>query len=297
MENDDVASPDSVTDPADVSRLPWWRRPPLPAIVAVAAVVALVYWMASDDAFEFSDLELLPKDSSYVVVVNVDAVYSSELGELIRDAFSDQIRKAEGEMREEVAFVPEDLSYFVVGGNVDASAPVIILAFEDEPDDAQIAKLVQSVCRQDVPSAERDGHRVWKSESRRMAMLEIRDGTFLIGLSDAVDHALAVLDSGGSNDIADLMADQDLLESPAAAVFDWRTIKEVQRQLPRGLEGVAAAMAKHIGPILVKAQVDDGVAAEWTLLNTDDDIVMRATMEIDGDFLEELIRDLARLAR
>lgn len=268
--------------------VPWWKRRPFPAIVAVAIVVAFVFWNQGGGDIDESDLALLPKDSVYLFVIDVDAVYTSPVGKAIRSALGEDLRNLEDKAREQAGFGAEDLSYLVIGGAAD-DEPAIMLCFEDEPDDEQLAKLVDSLRLKNKDPKEVDGYRVWGTESSRMGMLEVRDETFLVAPSKQIKHALAMLESGDSNKLADLYDDHDLDEWPVAAVVDWRAAGGMPRDVQRAMMGIGPAIQKHLGPAILRAEVGDDIAAELLLLDADEKVVVRSTSEVDGDFVRALV--------
>jgi len=258
-------------------------------VAGVVAVLVAAYLIFSGGELRHSDLALLAPDSSFIVVANVDELNSSDLAETIRDVFGDRYAKMVDEMRKEVGFGPEDIHQVVVGGRSQSDSPLIIIVFESAPDDEQLAKLVESLRIGKTEPLDVNGHRVWSGRPRQMAMGEVRGGTMLIGPRADVERALRADDDDPSA-LAELLLEETDLDAPLSAVFDFRKETRAARQfselLPRVFE--------HLGPVVASVEVDEGATATVRMLDADDEVVVRYTLEVDGEFLGKILGELVR---
>ena len=276
------------------------RKPrdfPVRGILAIAVIIALIVWLTGDDALETSDLHLMPETATFLFVADVDAINDTTLAASVRRKFKRQIDEIESEFRERIGFDTEALSSVAFGGSPNGRDFAVIFGFKEDPSDELLARLVKSLRTKSDEPTEIHGYRVWGSENDRTRMIELRTRTLLVGEGKSVAHALDVLDKGGTNPLVETLTSHGALDASFAGVFDLTAAGNLSRGLSRDLRDIVPAMAKHMGPILVHANVDAGVEAEWRMLSAEDpsDTAMRSRMEIDGDFLERVLLEVARL--
>ena len=264
------------------------------AIALAGLVVLLAVWFFGDSSIDRSDLELLPSDSAFIVVANVEELMDSSLAENLRAAFSDQYGKAVAEMREEAGFGPEDVHQVVFAGKAESVAPFVIVVFKNELDQDQLKKFLDSLRLRNGDEREVNGHRVWGDKPSRVAAAELRSGTLVFGPIGDVEAALASGSKTGPADLIELLVSEEGLDAQFAAVFDWRVRGAMPRVIDREIAALVPKLVNHIGPVLVRAEIDDGAVASFQLFDTDGNAVVRTTSEIDGDFLERLLSDVGR---
>ena len=263
------------------------------AAIGVVFVLVVGYMFFSGASVDRADLELLPGDSAFIVVADVDALMDTELFETAREMFGTEYNDMLAEMRKEVGFGPGDISQYLVGGTTKMRMPIMILYFKNDPDEERIKKLVESLRIRDATERDVNGHRVWGAQSGRAAVGRVRSGTIMIGPAADVDAALGSDDRAGPSKLIDLFVEEGGLDAQFAGIFDWRAPGAV----PREVTDLVPGLANHIGPVLFTAEADEDTTASIRLFNTDGDSVARASIEVDGEFLEQLLEEVKRMTQ
>jgi len=274
---------------------PAWQRPR--AIVAGALVLLLVgYLVFGGGGLDESDLDLFPRESTVLVVIDVASVLDSDLLDTIRDVFREEYDEFVEKMREETGFVPEDVDTVVFGGNFLAGDPLVLVVFDDSLDDGQIEKLAKSLRVREPQEREVRDHRVWGSANDRMAIAEIRSDTLLFGEGKAIEAALRARDEGDENELGEMLVDEVGLDADLVAIIDLPSLIAAAGSLGRDLRAVMPVISRHVGPLVMRTDYDGGPRGTVKLLDADGDVAARYDVEVDGDFLEDILTDLGRLA-
>lgn len=265
-------------------------------VVAIAlAVVVAAYLLLGGGGVRRSDLDLLPANTAFVLVMDAEEILSSSLGETVRDVFAGPWAEFEEEMRREVGLGPDDVRHLVFGGDVASPKPIVIVVLEDSIDDDQLARIAQSLRIRSEGPRDVDGHRVWGDPDDRMALGRVRGDTLIIGPTFEVEASLR--GRRGRSELVELLVAEAGLDASLAMAFDWSAIMTSLRGLDRDFRELLPVLARRIGPVVVRADVGSGTTATAKLFDGNGDVAATYSAEVDGGFLEGLLTDLGRLAK
>jgi len=281
-----------VEEPPPRSPASPWTRPRLLALAGVGAVALLAYARFAGGGLSESHLDLLPANSAFVLVADVERIHDSDLAETVRAAFGDAYERLVEKMREETGFGPTDVAHVVFGGDPSSGKPTIVVVMKEDLDGDALDRVAKSLRLRDEPR-DVEGGRLW-SRSSRQALGWPGDNVLVLGPTAEVERALR--GGGGRSPVVERLVAEGGLDASLAVAFDWTVSPGLRRELERSLPGLATLLAKHVGPFVGHVDVGDTIAAEARLYAPDGDVVARYNAEVDGDFLAALLTDLATTA-
>lgn len=261
-------------------------------LLVVAAIAAGWTMLSGRGGVSGADLDLLPANSSIVLVADVEQILASSIGETVLDLFSGPYGEFEEEMRSEAGIGPDDIRYLVFGGDLRARQPMIVLVFKEALDEEQIARVARSMRTDDSSPREVEGHKVWGDENDRVSMGWVRSDALIIGMPADVESALR---GRGGGELTKVVAAEAGLDASLAFAFDWSAVEPIRRDLARELRDVAPVLLRRFGPIVGRADFGGNITASAKALDAAGEVVASYTFELDGEFLAGILTDLARL--
>ncbi|MEM8885030.1 MAG: hypothetical protein AAGD14_13240 [Planctomycetota bacterium] len=231
------------------------------------------------------------------MILDIDALLDTDLAASMQDSFRETWEKFLEEMEKEAGMQPSDFSMLAMGFTETESDPLMVIRFRRSLDDEERDKFMASLRVREPALKEVAGSRFWSSSPRRTAMGELRGDTFVCGRGSSVEAALRRYAKGDVTPLVAKLIDEDGLKGPVCAAVDWRNIPLPESRAFRQLRATLGTLSKHLGLVVLKANVDDGARVSLRGFDPEDNVVVRYQAEVEGEFLQAMLADFARRGR